>query len=263
MIKAACQTIVYGRGRIKDDIAAIAKNAAQNGYDGLEIGADYFYMDKPEYYERVFCENNLVLAAIHYGGNLQDRESFPSLLEKIGATIRFAAQLRCRNIYISGNNMKDKPEDDYRREAAALAEIGESCAAQGIALCYHNHFWEIKNDCRELEYLVQHVPSDCMKLVPDVGWVQAGGMDPVAFLKRYRQRIHAVHFKDFARYGEPWAFTEIGRGIVGFKAICAYLKDSLKDNPGDFWITAEQDETDKPPEASAKINRETIRELMS
>ena len=255
MIKIACQAIVYGNPNIKKNIKRILKNIAEIGYDGAEIGARHFDLDKPEYYAELLERNHLELPAIHVGGDFLNRGSVKEQLEGIARTIRFARQLGCNYIYLSGAYAEGKTDEDYLHEASTYEEIGRRCVEAGLTLCYHNHDWEFESEQRGMDLLLDHVSPDLMRLVPDVGWIAVAGADSMEFLHRHANRIEALHFKDFKHNQKPRAFTELGTGIVDFKAIYDWAREK------NLWITAEQDETSLAPEESASINYRYLRGL--
>jgi len=257
MIKIACQTIVYGNSVIKDNIEGILRNIAEIGYDGVEIGARHFYLDRPGYYAELLEKHRLELPAIHVGGDFLNRESVAEQLEGIARTIQFARGLGCGYIYLSGACRKGKTDADYLHEARTYEEIGRRCAAEGLTLCYHNHDWEIANNLHGLALLLNNVSGQYMRLAPDVGWIAVAGADPLEFLKNHEARIEALHFKDFRNRATPRTFTELGTGIVDFKAVYDYFK-AKRDV---LWITAEQDEATNTPQESAKANYAYIRAL--
>lgn len=256
MIKVACQTIVYGNPTIKDNIERILANVSENKYDGVEIGARHFYMDKPDYYIELLKKNNLELPAIHVGGDFLNRDSVNQQIEQIGETIKFAKKLGCKYIYLSGTFREGKTEEDYLHESKTYNELGKRCNYEGLVLCYHNHDWEIVDNLRGMNIILDNVAEKNMKLVPDVGWLTVGGTDPVRFLQDNLNRIEALHFKDFKATKE---FTEVGTGVVAFESIYSYIKDKKET----LWITAEQDVATETPEKSSKANSEYIRGLIS
>jgi len=258
MIKIACQGIVYGNMNLFDDVENILGSMAGIGYAGAELGARFLDTDEPEYYIELLEKNGLALPAIHVGGDFLDRDSVQWQLEEIGETIAFAQKLGCRYIYLSGAWREGKADGDYLHEAQLYSEIGRRCLEAGLTLCYHNHDWEFQNASRGMELLLDNIPAQYMKLVPDVGWIAVAGADPVEFLQRHAGRVEALHFKDFKNREIPRAFTELGTGIVDFKAVYGWIGP----RQGDFWITAEQDETALTPEESARLNYEYISGLM-
>lgn len=91
--------------------------------------------------------------------------------------------------------------------------VAEKLADQGIRLYYHNHHIEFaKFDGRfMLDVIADRAPR--MGLEIDVHWVQRGGLDPVATLAKYGDRVAMVHLKDY-RIGQlpPSAFASLAAG---------------------------------------------------
>lgn len=257
-VKIACQTIVYGNPFIKDNYDSILASISAIGYDGVETGARHFYMDRPNYYADLFARYNLEPVAIHVGGDFLDRDSVAKQIENIDNTIQFAKKLGVRYLYLSGTFREVKTIEDYEYEAKVYEEIGRRCYDAGLILCYHNHAWEMTNNMMGMKVLLDKVDPRYMKLVPDVGWIAIAGIDPVKFVKDNIERVEAVHFKDFKG---PNMFTELGTGIVDFKAIYKCISQYLGSKEKEFWIIAEQDETDRDPAESAKINYNFIKTL--
>ena len=255
MMKMACQTIVYGNDVIKTTIASILQNVSENGYDGAEIGVRHFYLDRPDYYRELLEKNHLELPAIHIGGDFLNRDAVAREIENTETYIRFAKELGCRYLYLSGVYRENKTADDYHQEACVYTEIGKRVSDSGLILCYHNHNWEFKNGAEGMKILLDEVPAEVMRLVPDVGWVTVGGYDPVQFLQENLDRVEALHFKDFTAENK---FTELGTGIVDFKSVFDFIKDKKED----LWISAEQDKATHTPAESSAANAAFLRGLL-
>jgi len=254
MVKIACQTIVFGN-EIKDNITKFAETVKHIGYDGIETGARHFYLDKPEFYQELFDSLDLKLITLHVGGDFTNKDSVKQQLDNIKNIVAFSKKLGCYYLYLSGHKKEGKTKDDYIAESESYQEIGKMCNDEGLVLCYHNHDWEFYKDGSEgMNTLLEYVPSEFMKLVPDVGWLEIAGVPSVKFLKDNINRIEALHFKDFKGPGQ---FAELGNGIVPFKEIYDYAVSLGRD----WWITAEQDKTELKPEEAARINFDFINSL--
>jgi sugar phosphate isomerase/epimerase len=250
MTKIACQTIVFG-DNIRDNYASIAEKVKKMGYDGIETGVRHFCLDRVEFYQELLGRLDLILIAIHVGGNFLDRDSVSQQLDNVKNIISFGKKLNCPYLYLSGLNKEGKTRGDYAVEAKSYAEIGKMCVVEGITLCYHNHDWEFYKDGSEgMKTLLDNVPSELMKLVPDVGWLEVAGIKPVQFLKDNISRIQSLHFKDFKSTAVLREFTELGMGVVPFREIHQYVASLGRE----WWITAEQDNTALAPEEAARIN---------
>ena len=257
MVRIACQTIVFGNPVIKDNMAEIAETVKKIGYDGVEVGARHFYQDKPEYYQDIFSKLDLKLAALHVGGDFLNKDSVQQQLDNIRNTISFGKKLNCPYIFLSGSYKEGKTPENYITETESYREIGKICNGEGLKFCYHNHAWEFLNNGEGMNILLDKIPPDIMKLVPDVGWVEVAGVSALQFLKDNIDRVEAIHFKDFKSRAVPREFTELGTGITPFKEVYNYICGLGRD----WWIVAEQDQTKLDPKEAARVNYEFISDL--
>ncbi|MCL2834206.1 MAG: sugar phosphate isomerase/epimerase [Treponema sp.] len=262
MIKTACQTIVFGNPTIKDNLGKYAETVKQIGYDGIEVGVRHFYLERLDYYKDLFTKLKLNLVALHVGGDFLDKDSVKQQLDNVRGTVEFGKKLGVSYIFISSTYRKDKTADDYKNEASSYCEIGKMCNSEGLKFCFHNHDWEFYNNSAGMKIFLDKIPSELMKLVPDVGWAHEAGIDSLQFVKDHIDRIEALHFKEFNKINCPReeagkGITELGKGLVPFKAIYDYVT-SLK---RDWWIVAEQDHTNLEPAQAARLNYEFIKGL--
>jgi len=97
----------------------------------------------------------------------------------------------------------------------AAKKIAES----GLRLSYHNHDFEFAKSANGRLYfdeLIEAFDPDILKFTLDTYWVQAGGADPIEWIKKLRGRTPCVHFKDMA-FGKKMA--AIGVGNMNFNGI--------------------------------------------
>jgi len=105
----------------------------------------------------------------------------------------------------------------------------------------------------EIIRLLDTLGSDVIGFGPDTGHLRWAGVDPVAMIRRYADRIGGIHIKDcFADYLHPatrsglgyhqvgatkrlWA--EPGRGVVDFDAVVAAMP---ADYDGDYMIEIDE-----------------------
>ena len=254
MVKIACQTIVFGNPVIKDTIADILKVVSRIGYDGVEVGIRHFYLDRVNYYKDLLEENHLLLPAVHMGGDFLDQDSVKTQLRNYEQTLAFAKELGCEYIYLSGAHHNGKNVDDYKKESKIYNDMGRRCREMGMKLCYHNHDWEIVNQQAGINILLAETDPENFRLVPDVGWLTVANADPVKFIADHMDRVESLHFKEFKPIRE---FTELGKGMVNFKGVYDLYRASHED----FWVVAEQDETELGGPVSARENFEYINNL--
>lgn len=111
----------------------------------------------------------------------------------------------------------------------------------GIRLYYHNHHIEFAkiDGTYLLDVIADRAPD--MGLEIDVHWVHRGGLDPVATLAKYGERVAMVHLKDYRigmmppealdtlasgdqegfwrAFKDVVQFAEVGEGNLDFRAI--------------------------------------------
>ncbi len=79
--------------------------------------------------------------------------------------------------------------------------------------------------------------------------------DPVAHLRKYRERTSYIHLKDWAR----GKFVEMGQGTINID-FAAFLGElDAMSFPG--WVVIEQSRSDVSPRESARVNAEYLRAL--
>ncbi len=126
-----------------------------------------------------------------------------------------------------------------------LARLGDTLAGEGLRLAYHNHDFEfLAYDGRmALEWLFDTAPDAQLGWEADLGWVRRAGQDPLHWIRRYADRLEAVHVKDIApdgpRRGED-GWCALGRGIVGWDTLLPALRERCglfvfeHDNPSEY-----------------------------
>lgn len=124
---------------------------------------------------------------------------------------------------------------DTIRDIATLARD-----EYGVRATVHPHAGGYIEFADELERLVEDMPAEVAGLCLDTGHTAYAGMDPVATLRRYGERVDYIHFKDISaetrarvmghqiRFFDACArglMTPIGRGCLDYPAICATISE--------------------------------------
>jgi sugar phosphate isomerase/epimerase len=128
-----------------------------------------------------------------------------------------------------------------------LGALSRRFAAEGIALGYHNHNWELQTKAggaNALELLFQGADDAPLTWQMDVAWLVRGGADPMTWMKREAGRIVSLHAKDLAPTGEKldedgWA--DVGTGTLDWHALARAGRES-----GAQWLVAEHDRPNDP-----------------
>ena len=128
--------------------------------------------------------------------------------------------------------------DNYRAVAQAFNKAGEDAKQRGIKFGYHNHGYEFES---------QDGDPDLVHMELDLGWVVAGGKDPLDYFKRFKGRFPLWHLKDMELVKN--ISTEFGKGGLDIPRILKHKKES-----GIKYIFLEQEEYASSPFESMAHN---------
>lgn len=133
---------------------------------------------------------------------------------------------------------------------SCMTAVAERAADRGVECTFHPNspagsVFRTAEDYRRMSDLLPPL----VHYTPDLGHIARGGMDPLAVVTEWRDRIDHIHVKDLAADGETWA--ETGAGVVDIRGVLDFLAST--DYPG--WVTFE----DESPAAEADPDRATLR----
>jgi sugar phosphate isomerase/epimerase len=123
-----------------------------------------------------------------------------------------------------GDVFPNSPEG-YTRFIKRANEICKQVLDAGLSFGYHNHDFEFEqwNGVRAFDRLIDECPG--LKFVLDTFWVQAGGGDPLAYIKKLEGRITIIHFKDYRIVNRARQFAEVGQGNLDWDRIIPLSRD--------------------------------------
>lgn len=134
-----------------------------------------------------------------------------------------------------------KSIDDFKRFAEEFNNRGEICKKAGIRFAYHNHDYSFKLVDGKLpqEVMMDNTDPALVDYEMDIYWVVAGGADPEAWMKKYKNRFRLCHVKD--RSKTPGAdngknSVDLGNGMIDYPAI---LKTAAK-NGMQYYIVEQE-----------------------
>jgi sugar phosphate isomerase/epimerase len=207
------------------------------GYRTGEVSA--VPMTKENVAELVRVKEELGFEFASISGGLTGDESLTSTFDKFVDDAKTLGAEMIRIGMLPAEAMADL--DSVAAFADACQEVAVRLADHGIRLHYHNHHVDFaKYDGRFLlDVIADRAPSVGLEI--DAHWVQRGGLDPVATLRKYAGRVSMVHLKDYriarlpadvyaaldAGDRGPWEqglqqlvqFAEVGEGNLDFPAI--------------------------------------------
>lgn len=169
----------------------------------------------------------------------------------------------CKNVAIgSMPNEYRADEAGFQRFAAEASKVGEKLAAAGLTFSYHNHSFEFVRFGKRTGLDIVYAESDPRFLMAEIDtyWVQHGGGDPAAWIRRMKNRMPVVHFKDMViqmgEMGAKQTMAEIGEGNLNWPAIIAACQEA-----GVEWYAVEQDVCQRDPFESLKISYQNLKAM--
>jgi len=133
--------------------------------------------------------------------------------------------------------------NNFKKMAAVLNKAAEICKQTGIKLAYHNHDFEFAPlaGTNGFDVLLKETDPKLVFFEMDIYWVSKAGKDPLAFFSKYPGRFAMWHVKDMDNTPQK-NFTEVGSGVINFKKIFTYAKQS-----GMKYFFVEQDQCPGAP----------------
>jgi sugar phosphate isomerase/epimerase len=228
------------------DFAASMARVRAIGYAGVQLDLEHHPDVPAREIKRICDENGLTICITHFGyehftGNLAD------VIER--QTIWACDQTA---IVAMPRSFHDEGADGYRRFATEASQIGATLAASGITLSYHNHSFEFVRfgDQTGLEILFAASDPRHLKAELDTYWIQHGGADPAAWIRRMAGRMPVVHVKDMAILPDgKQVFAEVGQGNLNWPAIIEAIHAAAVP-----WIVVEQDHCRRDPFESLQLS---------
>jgi sugar phosphate isomerase/epimerase len=127
-------------------------------------------------------------------------------------------KLGCSHIGLGGGPA-DLSYEAYTQFIKKVREICKQVGDEGIIFGFHNHDGEFEkwNGITALDRLFNECPD--LYFILDTFWVQAGGANPADYIRKFKDRIRVIHFKDYRMKGRVRRFAEIGQGNLNWDVI--------------------------------------------
>lgn len=245
------------RDELPKDYAGTLKAIAALGY--REVEAAGFLNHPATEVKQAMSAAGLRCVSGHY--------PWPQLDGKLDQIIAFHKQIGAEYIVCAypghkpGAKVSDSHSfslDDWRWNAEQYNRAGETVKKAGLRFGYHNHTPEFKKDGGVVPYdeLLRLTDPSLVTFEMDCGWVMVGGADPIAYLKKYPNRISMLHVKDFQKGVNPPHAAQLGEGMIDYKPIFAAVK------PGQIkHAFVEQEQFDIPWQQALKVDADYITKL--
>jgi len=149
--------------------------------------------------------------------------------------------------------------DVYCRQ---VNDLTRAAARYGVKVGLHNHLGAVVETQAQLECFLQACPLS--GLILDTGHLAAAGGDNLEIVRKYSQRLVAVHLKDWfetnpqaANWWERGRFCELGAGNIGQDN--AAVLHAIANAGFDGWVFIEHDTHLRDPLIDLSVSREYLR----
>ena len=264
----------------------------QTGYQGTELGDWGFMPTVPAELRKELDKRSLAMVGAFVPVFLKDKTRHAAGSETAVKTAKLMADAGFPEAFIvladENGSVKERtmnagritPSMGLTREEWKVFAEGANLVSQevksrtGLRTVFHHHCAGYVETPEEIDNLLAFTDPSLLGLVLDMGHYMFGGGNPLEALKKHKDRIWHIHFKDCQpdvtanSKKEGWdyfksvangVFCELGKGAVDFKAIVKELKAQKYSG----WIVVEQDVLPGMgnPKVCARRNREFIKSL--
>jgi sugar phosphate isomerase/epimerase len=198
------------------------------------------------------------LIGTSYGGQMWDKSKHSEIYEDVDMVMTNLASLGGRTFGTSVGepHSRLKTEDELDAQVELLQRLVKLGNEKDIVLNLHNHTSEVMNDMHDLGGTLKRIPD--IKLGPDLNWLLRAGVDPIEFLKKYKQQICFLHLRD--QYADGRWSEALGEGDVDFIEIGNTLKEIHFNGDVIIELAFENGfEPTRPLKETLKISREYLK----
>jgi len=232
-----------------EDIEKSLKRVKEIGYDAVQVSKTGPI--EPEKLKEIVDKLGLQICVTH--------TPYERIKDETEAVIREHKLWNCQ--YVGLGSMPEKfraDKEGYRSFIKEISGPAKQIADSGLQFVYHNHKFEFEkfDGITGMEILFNETDPKAFGFEIDTYWVQAGGANPVEWIKKVKGRMGVVHFKDMAIKSNEQIFAEIGQGNLNWPEIIKACREI-----GVKWYAVEQDKCLRDPFESLEISFKYLQKL--
>lgn len=211
------------------DIEKTFKRLREIGYEAVQVsGMGYI---EPERLKNIADETGITICVTHTPDERLRNDTLNVIKEhKLWG---------CEYVGIGGMPLKYREsKEGFITFAKEYSELGKKFAEVGLKFVYHNHKFEFEkfDGITGLDILFNESDPETFGFEIDTYWVQAGGGNPVEWIKKVEGRMGVIHLKDMAIKNDEQVYAEIGEGNLNWTQIIQACHET-----GVKWYAVEQD----------------------
>ena len=224
------------------------KRVAYHGLQGIEPYADAIqpYRKEPLKLKKIFDDHGITMIDVSNGErgqstNFIDKDQIPkTIADHVTFAREFLVPFGCTHYKANmGQRPPGGPSDDQlKRLADTLNEIGRQTIEMGIRIAPHPHTWGPMERESEIRRVMELTDPQYVWMTADTGHLVLGGCDAAEIINDYFDRVAEVHLKDtYAKYrgntstptqeqhDEASIYHNLGGGGVDFPSVFKVLRD--------------------------------------
>jgi len=242
-IKIACETYTWQMPgeQYKGKLEHIMEVTASAGFQGIEPETSFIqHLSDPVLMQEALDKYGLelsVLCLVEDWRNPVETESEKAHAEKWMDFLKYFPDTLLLLVQMPGKD-RESLRERQQNLISCNNEIAKRAADRGIRCSNHPNSPEgsVFRTADDYEILLNGLDSS-IGFTPDVGHIAKGGMDPLSIVKKYRDRVNCIHYKDMY---DNLKWAPMGSGIIDFAGITKELVTTGYEG----WIIVE-DECDK------------------
>jgi inosose dehydratase len=190
-------------------------------------------IDSFEYFEEMRSSVDWTcfdIGSVYLNAILHEQKNLNQRIDQVKAIAKFYAKLGAKIIVInpspiSWDEAVDKTDNELNTQVKALNTLSKSFAEMGLLLAYHNHDAEMRNNGRELYWMMQKTNPQYVRFCLDCHWIYRGSGNNSKELFRiidlYADRIVELHLRQSSDGIWTEAFKE---GDIDYQKVARLLK---------------------------------------
>ena len=228
-----------------DTAEAAVKDLAELGYSAYETFGtiiERYDEEHPEGFDGLLKRYGLPLSAVYCNVAFHSPTHAMSgaVTSDVIRLARRGREIGAETLVLTAGGKQGRPythETQWEGMAFVFNRIGAGVAQLGMAAALHPHTGTLVETRAEIDAIMGRVDPDLIGLAPDTGHLQKSGVDVLATLRAYKERIWHVHLKDYGggRETDYAGFAPVGQGTVDIPGVFQILEEVNYAR----WITVE------------------------
>lgn len=238
------------------DLESVLETISGAGFEGVEfISISLDWLGTPGRLKRLLNKHGLKSSCMFGSVSLGDDADV--VLERQRRLIEYAAEIGSAVYAFLGGSrvaLRLPTEDEFKRLGDYSERLVECAAPYGLTVAYHAHPRCTVESEQEQDRLLSYAPR--LKVCLDVSVSGLMREDPIAQIRKYRERIGYVHMKDlglgkFCVMGQGTGELDFGR-----------IRETLNEIGYKGWVTGELSSyADTPATESCYANMKYLRSV--